>query len=81
MNAKKRRNKMNNELSHDQITAIKDFARGLQESFASYRKNHSDKLSDIVLEYVNKIIEIHLDLARIKFDRGVLTMAKAYGEK
>ena len=72
---------MNNELSHDQITAIEDFARGLSESFASYRKNHSDKLSDIVLEYVNKIIEIHLDLARIKFDRGVLAMAKAYGEK
>lgn len=72
---------MNNELSHSQIIAIEEFAKDLQENFANYRKNHPDNLSDIVLEYVNKVIDIHIELAKIKFERFALNQEEVLNGK
>lgn len=68
------------ELSPDQLKAVEDFAEGLKDSFRSYRKNHPDNLSDIILDYVFQVIDIHLDLERLKFDRFVERQARYYGK-
>jgi hypothetical protein len=72
---------MENTLSNETFCEIEKFAKELQECFKNYRKNHSDRFSDIVLDYVNKIINIHLDLTRLKFERGCNEMARAYKEE
>jgi len=71
---------MENTLNNEAFCEIEKFARELQICFRNYRKNHPDNFSDIVLDYVNKIIDIHVDLARLKFEQGCEEMARAYGE-
>lgn len=72
---------MENTLSNEQYLEIEKFAKDLQICFQNYRKNHPDSFSDIVLNYVDTVISIHLDLARIRFERGCNEMARAYGEE
>ena len=71
---------MSDTISKEQYDAVKKFARELQGCFENYKINHPDSMSDIVLEYVDKIITIHLQLAELDFVRGAREMAKVYGE-
>lgn len=66
-----------NEYSHEQIIAIEEFAEGLRECFQNYLNNHQDNISKIFMDYVLQTLVIHLQLARIKFDRYSNNFAKA----
>ena len=72
---------MLNELSPEQYQAVEDFAKGLQECFTN-KKNApaSDKLISIVMKYVLEVIDIHLQLAHLKFDRYAMQMEKNYAK-
>ena len=66
-----------NELTPEQYQAIEKFAKGLKEVFANYKTHHHDAFSDIVLDYVLKIIDIHLQLAELDEERYMNEMEKA----
>jgi len=66
-----------NELSPAEYQAIEDFAKGLTECFISYKNNHHDEFSDIVLNYVIGIIDIHLQLAELELKRYLNKFEKA----
>ena len=69
-----------NELDNNQILAIEEFAKGLQECFTN-KKNApaDDKLMSIAMDYVLKVIDIHLQLAQLKFNRYAFNMEVASG--
>ena len=66
-----------NELTPEQYQAIEKFSKGLKEVFTNYKAHHHDKFSDIVLDYVMKIIDIHLQLAELDVARYLDDMEKA----
>ena len=69
------------ELSPQEYEAMKEFANGLKECFIHYKKLHPDTFSDIVLNYVMNIINIHLDLANLEVGMYLNNMAKEYEKK
>ena len=70
-----------NELDSNQILAIEEFATGLKECFIQYKNNHHDAFSDIVLNYVISIINLHLQLAELKFERYDFNREKYHREE
>lgn len=68
---------MNNELSPEEYQAVKNFAGGLKEVFVSYKNNHPDALTDILLNFVIKTIDIHLQLKELEVERYLLKYNKA----
>ena len=67
----------NEELTHEQFTAIKDFASNLTTCFINYKNTHHDSFSDIVLSYAIQVIDIHLSLAELKADRHLCKIKEA----
>ena len=65
------------ELDPHQYQAIEEFAQNLTECFISYKNNHPDTFSDIVLNYVINVIQIHLELADLKLRRYGISLEKA----
>ena len=72
---------MTNELAPSEFEAIKTFANGLKECFLHYKKTHNEEFSNIVLEYVVNIINIHLDLTELKVGCYLNNMAKEFEKK
>ena len=72
---------MNEQLAPEQYQAIEKFSKGLKEVFANYKASHHDAFSDIVLDYVTKIIDIHLQLAELDVTRYLNEMEVAIGRK
>ena len=69
-----------NELDHDQLIAIEEFARGLRECFSNKLNTTKDEMVKITLSYAQQVLDIHLSLAQIKFDRYATNMAVHYGK-
>lgn len=65
------------ELSHDQIIAIEEFVRGIRECFLN-KMNDGDKFNQIFMTYALQILDIHLSLAQLKFERWSNNMAKEF---
>ena len=66
------------ELDNNQILAIEEFAKGLQECFVNKKNAPADnKLMSIAMDYVLKVIDIHLELARLKLARYAYKMEEA----
>ena len=70
-----------NEISPEEFNAIKHFSDGLKECFLHYKHNHPDSFSDIVLNYVIQIIDIHLQLAELEVGMYLNNMAKEFEKK
>ncbi len=68
-----------NELSIDQIRAVEEFARGLRECYNNKLKN-GDEMTRILMNYAIQILDIHLSLAQIKFERWENNFARAHGQ-
>ena len=67
-----------NELAPEQYQAIEKFASELKTCFFSYKNTHPDAFSDIVLNYVMQVIDIHVSLAELKTDRYLCNMAREF---
>ena len=73
---------MNDQISPEQFTAIKDFTEDLRVCFENHRRIN-DKLAigggliDITMDYVLQTLNIHKDLAELKVDRYLMNMEKA----
>jgi hypothetical protein len=68
-------------IDHNSYDEVERFAQGLKECFNNYRKNHADPYAEIVLDYVNKVIDLHLELRGLEFDRFINNLAAYEGEK
>lgn len=60
---------MPNRLTPQEYQAVQNYANGLIETFTNYKKHNPDRLSDIVIDYVIKIIDIHLQLKELNVER------------
>ena len=76
---------MNDQISPEQFTAIKEFVEGLRGCFENYQRANS--LLDIgsgfintTMDYVLQTLNIHKDLAELKVDRYLMNMEKAVGK-
>jgi len=69
---------MNEELSHQEFIAIEEFAKDLKECFSNKLKD-GDEFTRILMNYAIQIIDIHLSLAQIKFERWANNMEKSFG--
>ena len=69
-----------NELDHSQIIAVEKFAKDLRECFVNYKNDNPDSLSDIMIEYTIQTLDLHLELAKIKFKRWSNNMGLAMAE-
>lgn len=69
-----------NEYSHEQILAVEAFAKGLKDCYESRLKDtkpgFTEGVEKLLLDYCLKVLTIHLELARIKFERFANNMAE-----
>ena len=66
----------------DNITfcEIEKFAKGLQGCFTKHRKHSSNEITKIEMDFANKIIDLHLELVRLRWEQGCQEMAEAHNE-
>ncbi len=68
------------ELDSSQLLAVEEFARGLRECFTNKLTSDKDEFNRIFMIYVLQVLDIHLSLAQIKFNRYGNNFAKAHGQ-
>jgi len=70
-------------MTHEQIIAVEAFAKGLKDCYNSRKKsckdNSVDKVALLTLTYATDIIDLHLQLAELKFDELAQDMAVKNG--
>ena len=69
------------EISPQEYQAIEEFADGLTTCFIHYKNTHNEEFSNIVLNYVIQIIDIHLQLADLEVGMYLNNMAKEFEKK
>ena len=67
-------------LAPQEFDAVKKFANGLTETFTNKMLSSKEPFEKIVLDYVVKVIDIRLNLERIKVEMYLNEMAGAYGK-
>lgn len=72
---------MENELSHQEITAIEKFVEDLKRCYKNYLTNHQDEITKIFMNYVLQTLDIHLQLAQIKFERWANNMERCFNQQ
>ena len=66
------------EISYDELNGIKKFKEGLEECFNNYLKDNSDATSQIIINYVLKVIDIQYTFVEKEFDGWADKMARHY---
>lgn len=69
---------MEDELSHQEIIAIEKFVEDLKGCYQKYLNMHQDEITKIFMNYVLQTLDIHLQLAQIKFERWANNMEKYF---
>ena len=62
-------------MNSDQITAVRKFANGLKECLESKKKD--DEIMKICLQYFSDLIDIHLQLAELDFQKEAIDMERS----
>ena len=65
------------EYTPEQILAIEEFHKDLKECYANKLKG-ADEFTRILMNYAIQVLDIHLSLAQIKFDRYSNNMAREF---
>jgi hypothetical protein len=65
------------EYTHEQMLAVQEFAKGLRGCFLEKMK---DDVNRIFMNYALQVLDIHLSLAELKFERYANNMAVAHGK-
>ena len=68
------------ELTNDEFVALEKFAKGLKECFENKKRSFPEPIAQEILDYVIKVIDIHLDLKKLEFDNYVLNQTKEFKE-
>jgi hypothetical protein len=67
-----------NELTPEQFEAIKNFAEGLKTCFENRKKDFHYPLFEITIDYVLKVMDIHLELKELEVQRYALNLEKEF---
>ena len=63
-------------LTPEEYSAITNFANGLKECFLNRMKNLNEPFADIILGYVLKIIDLHLQMKELELRKYAYELEK-----